>query len=632
MFLGLGLFLGAGAIAASARPDPCAAISGNLFSTPADTLACLRSFPFNETLRQNVLSTVSKVFDFYTFEDYYPKSVPPFQTKINIRAELARINTASYDTDYDFNLDLYNFVNQLNDGHTLWMPYCYVNWQALLPAPVVSLSVDGTEGVYIAPDTVDFISLLPQDFTSFYESIDLDWQRLAGARVLQIEGMDPYDYVDSVADTVTGSYLDHGVRVNSVFTGYRLSGTSFSQRFGDLAGRVFNPIESLTFRLLPAGASQAETVTVPFLDVFLGNSFSDQNSYWANNCAANNSTNGVDMRLITSDAPRSRAKFRAKGIIRSPSDGIGLPSKFQPSLPPVNNNASEMVSYLLPDGITGVLFVGSFEDDDTGQFQLDVVNTITSLKASGATRLLIDLTSNPGGLVCEGLFLHQYLSGLSFGYPGFQSSIRGNILAQKIVGQLIAQGIGEDVSFYVPERWAFVNDTLFPNNFNYIDPPVPLTINGHKDAMSQRLHDACPFSVPIPSLPPFDPTMVAIVTNGNCASTCALFSTVMKERHNTTIALFGGRPGQSIEFKGMAGNQVLEWTDLDSEIKTAGLKNDPLAPPDLLVSADMRHNWRTAYSYLDENTPIAYLSEPPTLRFPYTIDTYNDPQNLWTFA
>lgn len=313
MFLSLGLFLGAGAIAASVRPDPCAAISGNLFSTPADTLACLRSFPFNETLRQNVLSTVSKVFNFYTFEDYYPKFVPPFQTNINIRAELARINTTSYDvsscgshrhlrsqhvpqTDYDFNLDLYNFVNQLNDGHTrewdqlttrlttlitaviVWLPYCYVNWQALLPAPVISLSIDGTENVYIAPDIVDFISLLPQGFTSFYESIGLDWQRLAGARVLQIEGMDPYDYVDWVADTVTGNYLDHGVRVNSVFTGYRLSGTSFSQRFGDLAGRVFNPIEDLTFRLLPAGASQPETVTVPFLDVFLGNSFSDQNS------------------------------------------------------------------------------------------------------------------------------------------------------------------------------------------------------------------------------------------------------------------------------------------------------------------------------------------------------------------
>ncbi len=52
-------------------------------------------------------------------------------------------------------------------------------------------------------------------------------------------------------------------------------------------------------------------------------------------------------------------------------------------------------------------------------------------------------------------------------------------------------------------------------------------------------------------------------------------------------------------FAGMAGNQVLEWADLDTEIKTSGLKSvnekcrllyvtlahrlgqDPLAPPDL---------------------------------------------------
>lgn len=63
------------------------------------------------------------------------------------------------------------------------------------------------------------------------------------------------------------------------------------------------------------------------------------------------------------------------------------------------------------------LFVGSFQDADFGGFQADVVTTIISLKAAGATRLLIDLTNNPGGFVCQGLFLHQYLSGLNFGYP-----------------------------------------------------------------------------------------------------------------------------------------------------------------------------------------------------------------------
>jgi hypothetical protein len=48
---------------------------------------------------------------------------------------------------------------------------------------------------------------------------------------------------------------------------------------------------------------------------------------------------------------------------------------------------------------------------------------------------------------------------------------------------------------------------------------------------------------------------------------------LMNERHNTKIAVFGGKPGEIMEFKGMAGNQVLEWADLDTEIKSVGLKD-----------------------------------------------------------
>ena len=82
------------------------------------------------------------------------------------------------------------------------------------------------------------------------------------------------------------------------------------------------------------------------------------------------------------------------------------------------------------------------------------------------------------------------------------------------------------------------------------------------------------------------------MSNGNCASTCAMFSTLMYEHHDTKVAIFGGKPGEGMEYKGllyqlsvhhgslkryissgMSGNQVLEWYDLDSEIKTADLKN-----------------------------------------------------------
>jgi len=106
----------------------------------------------------------------------------------------------------------------------------------------------------------------------------------------------------------------------------------------------------------------------------------------------------------------------------------------------------------------------------------------------------------------------------------------------------------------------------------------------------------------------------------------------MVERHNVTTIIFGGKPGEAMEYKGMAGNQVLEWADIDSEIKTAQLKNDPLAPPDLIINGNLRHNWRTAYSFLEPSLPIAYVSERARLRFPYTNETYNNPQNLWTFA
>lgn len=77
--------------------DACAKIAGKTYAPPADTLACFESFPFNETLRQNVLTVVDRIFNFYTFEDYYLSSPPPFQeSTVNIRDEIARINSTTY--------------------------------------------------------------------------------------------------------------------------------------------------------------------------------------------------------------------------------------------------------------------------------------------------------------------------------------------------------------------------------------------------------------------------------------------------------------------------------------------------------------------------------------------------------
>jgi hypothetical protein len=109
-----------------------------------------------------------------------------------------------------------------------------------------------------------------------------------------------------------------------------------------------------------------------------------------------------------------------------PSGAVGLPSKYQPSFATRERECRLIwFSYLLPDGITGVVscstsfasncrpLVVVYQNDDEGQFQVDVATIITSLEGVGATRLLIDLTNSPGGFICEGFFLYQYLSGLT---------------------------------------------------------------------------------------------------------------------------------------------------------------------------------------------------------------------------
>ncbi|KAL1948464.1 hypothetical protein VTO73DRAFT_12539 [Trametes versicolor] len=627
---------------AAAAADPCLKIAGKTFVPPADALACMKSFPFNETLRQNVLDVVSRVFDFYTFEDYYLKSPAPFQdSTTNIRAQLARINQTHYATDFDFNKDLYDFTTQLNDGHTRWFPDCATSFQNILPAPIVTLEENGQQSVFVAPDSVAFINQLGTEFTSFFESIKFDWQRLAGARVLEIEGTDPYAYAVKIAETQSGNYLDLGVRVNSAFSSYRISGTTFSQRLGDISGPQFPTQNTLTLKFIPVNSTRAETVKVPFLTNYLGAPFTDGADFWAVNCAAKPDTNGVDNKdsavLANLSKRRTTRKLARAAIVDvSAKTAIGLPSEFQPTLPAVNGSEGVIKSFILPDKKTGVMFVGSFEPDDFDQFQTDVQATVTQFQEAGVSQLLVDLTNNGGGFVCLGQFLHAFLTGTkslgSFQNPGFQSTNRANPLAQKILASDIALGLDSNVAFYAGDNWAFLNNTQRSSSDNYMSPPSSRVINGQTFVESQRFLDVCPFSVDLPEDPPFDPSKIAIVGNGNCASTCAMFSTLMNERHNTKIALFGGKPGLATQFKGMAGNQVLEWFDIDSEIKTANLKDDPLAPPDLLVSGDFRHNWRIAYSFLDETLPIEYRSELPHFRFAYTADTYNNPQNLWTFA
>jgi hypothetical protein len=196
-------------------------------------------------------------------------------------------------TDYDFNMDLWDFTNQLNDGHTRtslffesgfmcnflspgWFPNCYTTYQNMLPTPIVLLD----EGVFIAPNTDVLFDQFGSDFADYFAAKGFDWKRLAGAKVLEIGGMPALDYIDQVARTQSGNFLDHNVRVNSVVSSYQMPNQTFSQRLGDLASSLVLRQTSLKFTLIPVNSPSGspECIDVPFVAAFSGATFVDGQS------------------------------------------------------------------------------------------------------------------------------------------------------------------------------------------------------------------------------------------------------------------------------------------------------------------------------------------------------------------
>jgi hypothetical protein len=241
---------------------------------PHDVVSCLKSFPFREDLRQNVMAVAESVMDFYTFETTAISSPSPFEdTKVDIRQEFQRIKTQYYDTDYDFNIDLYFTVNRFNDGHTMWLPNCYINvFQNLLPIPIVSLAKKAnhtgyspapSEAIYVIPDANEFFSpFLNGSFHKYFEDKGIDVKRFEGAgaylypnyltrivltghalaEVTSINGQDPYTYVDRIANEYSGAYIERDIRQSMVYSSYRFADSKWAQRIGGEWAQWSNPL------------------------------------------------------------------------------------------------------------------------------------------------------------------------------------------------------------------------------------------------------------------------------------------------------------------------------------------------------------------------------------------------------
>ena len=154
-------------------------------------------------------------------------------------------------------------------------------------------------------------------------------------------------------------------------------------------------------------------------------------------------------------------------------------------------------------------------------------------------------------------------------------------------------------------------------------------------------------------------TMYQQMTDGSCASTCAMFASLMKKQGVRTIA-FGGRPqhGPMQALGAVKGAQYLPLSTIHHYISTAYdtalnasragsqlLSPDQLARFQLLAPPHPNHfslrfntlgncgvNFRNAYGEDDAITPLQFVYEAADCRRFYTVENLVWPASAWVVA
>lgn len=97
-------------------------------------------------------------------------------------------------------------------------------------------------------------------------------------------------------------------------------------------------------------------------------------------------------------SPTDARKYAYNTLLdSSPPSNVILPLTLQPTLPTVNGSSGVAQFFMLQDGKTGVLALGSFAATSFADLQDGLLTGLQGLKNSGAQKLIVDLTGNGGG-------------------------------------------------------------------------------------------------------------------------------------------------------------------------------------------------------------------------------------------
>ena len=296
-------------------------------------------------------------------------------------------------------------------------------------------------------------------------------------------------------------------------------------------------------------------------------------------------TNGDDMysafctpTAVGAAASSATSSFQKRQATALPSSTASLvPAPTSPGYPyPVVKHSANLVAgYFLND--TGnenvaVLSIPSYSADDPGsplEFQNVVQSFLAAAQQAGKTKLIIDLQANPGGIVNLGLDTFAQL------FPSMRPNTLGNMVSnvgQNVIGRTFSNIEAGDKTEAARDndlaaQWTVQSDmTLNGTGFaSWDDLAGPVHLHGGNfTKLFQLNYSSEPVTDPgaaqggivisgtnnrtgFPQV--FNASDMILLYDGYCASTCTVFSELMKTLGGVQSIAIGGRP----QLAGMQG-------------------------------------------------------------------------------
>ncbi|KAM0323267.1 hypothetical protein ACHAQA_008858 [Verticillium albo-atrum] len=593
-------------------------LSGNpTLVRPSIAYECLRSIPLDTERNTGLIEYLQPWLEFQSTvgiladppEGYMYPGVDILGGLSNMTSML---ENGDYDNQYDFIVDLFRIINvKPREGHLSYTPALISIIQFATPAVFISISEDGTSlpSIYLYDD---YLQSQSQGYDAgevvSFDGVPInDWLQQRG--VDNDRSQDPdaswnsqlYSAaLDNIGVSAASTIFAHG---NLTDESTIVFGNDTEVTFGNVAVLVGD------FSGISSGEDVHNRFEVP--DRF-GNAES---------------------------SPFTRlAKRQSDGF-----DNAGYPDPF------VIHDDGYISGYHFSRGKledTAVLAVKSFltsdlaaqPEADLEEFVRVVSTFVTDSASDGKDRLIIDLQGNGGGSLANLIALYLFL------FPKAQPYLPLRARANPLLNWM-----GETArEFRAPMLPTYDLDTAVDDDMNSFKSWSAFydleTILG--DEFTQIYHpmDMGLFS-DFQTLPEhFTPNNTVIVTDGFCASACALAVGLMSRLLGIQVVTLGGRPNER-PMQAVGGTKggpilTLDWgkaiyPEIAAEERPPqGLATTPFSavgpplagpPPEMTVV-----NSANVHLHDDDDAaPLQFVYEAANCRLFYTWDTLTELQNLW---